>query len=284
MKPVWVTSLLLLLSSTALQAVETDETRLPLYLGLGLGVEGYADADHNSYARGRTVRLGWHNRWTGERARVGRPELHAQISHTYEQEAERNDEQRYSEHVQWFVDGVHPLRPLSGHDRPWLLSGWGWLEGGENHQQLEEREFMGAVGAGLDKRLGRGTTWDLRLGAALACNEEEKDDDRPRIAQSIGEEQLNRNGCGYFGRWYNTITLPTATEFGLNLDHYEGAHSYGNKEYRRSRAHLYMEVPLVRSHHLLRVMTRTIIRDSETDLIGFEDRLNQVALQYYYHF
>ena len=269
--------LLLILSSGG-------SARASVYIGLATGVEGYAESDHNSYTANRELILGWRGRKWSAPARQGVTDVHARVVQAEDKDPEKSDSERYRDSTRWFADVVRPFHALSSGPRPWLLAAWGWLEGAENHQQLEEREYMGAAGLGLDKRIGTGGQWDIRAGLALACNEEEKDDDWPRENFDIGRDQLGRRGCGWFGRWNNQVRLPTGTVLGAKLDYYDGRFDYGTQDYRRGRAELYMRVPLVSPSHMLRVSGRTIRRHAELDLLGFEDQLNQVGLAYWYRF
>lgn len=179
---------------------------------------------------------------------------------------------------------MHPFRALGQGNGPWLVAWLADLEYEKNSQQLEEFEYMAALGPALVRRFGNDTSVDMVLGLSMACNEEEKDDDWPRENFDIGRDKLNRRGCGQYLQWKSRITLPTATEFGVSLDYYEGTLSYGDQYYRRERANLYMHVPLTRRHHHLRLTVTITDRDAEIDFTGFDDRLRQASLQYIYRF
>jgi len=113
----------------------------------------------------------------------------------YEPDAEKYDADRLNLSHDYSVSFQRPFMRLASDT---LISIVAAYEYQENSQQTEEFEHTIYSGLSFDKyfRLFKNMTTLGGVGA-LACNEEEKDDERPRMLFGIDRGSLNRKGCGY---------------------------------------------------------------------------------------
>jgi len=171
-------------------------------------------------------------------------------------------------------------------DDDFTLSVMGHYAGHYNSQQLEEFEQLAVGGLALNKRFGNTHNYDIGVTLGLAFSEEEKDDDWPRESQGIGEEELNRRGFGYYFELKNRYTFShTGVQLSLNYSRYDGQWKYeDNKSYAFNKLNLGVVVPLANQDNLLHFATEYIDRTSEKDLIGFDDVLYRVHVEYVHYF
>lgn len=143
----------------------------------------------------------------------------------------------------------------------------------ENAQQTEEFEKTIYSGLAFDRYFGwfnNVTTWGGT--GALACSEEEKDDERPRILFGIDRSELNRKGCGYFIRLHAETVTPLGLVWAISVDNYTG--DYGVKHYRRQRFSTNVTW-IMKNNNSCDASYRFIRRNSERDFIGMDDNFYQ---------
>ena len=188
----------------------------------------------------------------------------------YEPDAENYDTDRLSLSHDFSVSFQRPFMRLASGT---LISVVAAFEYQENSQQTEEFEQTIYAGVSFDKYFtwfNNVTTWGGT--GALACNEEEKDDEIPQLLFGIDRNELNRKGCGYYSRLHTATVLPSGLVWSMSVDNYTG--DYGVKHYRRQRLSTSIRW-LMKNNNSCEASYRLIRRNSERDFIGIDDNFYQ---------
>lgn len=152
----------------------------------------------------------------------------------------------------------------------------------QNAQQTEEFEYTVYTGLALENRFTRlsDTSFWGAVGA-VACNEEEKDDDLPRMLFELDRDQLNRRGCGYYTHLYSIMFIRPNLSWFVSADYYSG--DYGDKFYRRQRYSTQIRW-FIGTNNSIHASYRVIRRESELDFLGMSDDFHQIGIGYNYQF
>lgn len=261
-----------------------NETHTHLSLSVLTRIETYDDSPNRSVSAGVGLSLAWKNLDYDQNRELDTNYFELQFTYYKEQDAEQYDEDRNDASGEILLRLQRALfNPRRNTDS--TLNFVGIYEAHYNSQQLEEFERLTVVGLALNNRLGAANNYDLGLTLGVAHNEEEKDDDLPRIFQEIDDDQLNRSGYGYYVEWNNQYNF-TESKWRLSLDlsRYEGLWAYQDKPYAVDRIAVGFVVPFADRHSSLQFSSEYIIRKSEQDLIGFDDELSRTTIKYAYQF
>lgn len=197
----------------------------------------------------------------------------------YEPRAEKYDADRLKLSHEYSISFQRPFMRLASDT---LISAVAAYEYQENLQQTEEFEKTIYAGLAFDKYFSWSnnvTTWGGT--GALACNEEEKDDELPRILFGIDRNSLNRRGCGYYTRLHASTVIPTGLVLSMSVDNYTG--DYGEKHYRRQRFSTNLHWS-INNNKSCDASYRLIRRNSERDFIGIDDNFYQFGFGCSHHF
>lgn len=188
----------------------------------------------------------------------------------YESDAENYDDDRHKRSHEYSVSFQRPFLRLASDT---LISFVAAYEYHENVQQTEEFEQTIYSGMAFDKYFpwfNNVTNWGGT--GALACNEEEKDDEIPRILFAIDRDSLNRKGCGYYVSLHTSTIMPSGLVWSMSVDNYTG--DYGVKHYRRARFSTNVEW-FMKNNNSCDASYQLIRRNSERDFIGIKDNFYQ---------
>ncbi len=265
--------------------VNAETTDSPYAVSVISAMEAYEDSPDSSLSKGVGLSLIWDDLRYDKTYKLDKNYFRVRGTYYFESDSEKYDEDRYRNSMDLKFHYQRPFMNMNG-NIDHTLSFVGRLEGHYNSQQLEEFEVLAVAGIGLNNRYGTENFYDLGLTLGLAYSEEEKDDDWPRESQGITEEELNRKGYGYYFAWSNRYTFShTGVQLSLEYSRYDGLWGYdGNKSYTFNRLNMGVIVPLSNNNNLLHFMTQYIDRESEQDLIGFDDVLYRVAVEYVHYF
>ena len=262
-----------------------EETSSPMAISLLSGIEAYEDSPHSSLSKGVGISVIWDNLKYDQKYQVGEHYIRARGTYYYEQDSEKYDEDRYRDSMDGKLHYQYPFMSINDNE-DFTLSVFAHYEGHYNSQQLEEFEQLAASGLAINNRFGDVNYYDLGLSLGLAYSEEEKDDDWPREEQGISEDELNRSGLGYYLQWENRYTFGhTGVQLAFSYRRYDGLWKYDdNKSYTLNDVAFSVVIPLANQRNLLRFQTQYINRESEQDLIGFEDTLYRASVEYIHYF
>lgn len=257
----------------------------PYAMSLIAGLEAYPDSEYSSMSRGGGISFIWDDLRYNNVYQLDKNYFRVRATYYYERDPEKYDEDRYRNSMDFRFNYQRPFMTLGSHD-DYLLSFHGRYEGHYNSQQLEEFEQLAVAGLSIHRRFGGQNHYDLGLTLGLGYSEEEKDDDWPREEMGHGEEALNRAGLGYFFEWNNRYTFAqSGVQLAAMWSRFDGQWAYdADKFYTMDRLTLEVVTPLGDHNNLLHFMTQYISRDYEVDLLGFEDTLYRVAVEYVHYF
>ncbi|MEC4727984.1 hypothetical protein HWQ46_20825 [Shewanella sp. D64] len=275
-------ALVLIYCSNFANAQETDS---PMAISLLSGIEAYEDSPHSSLSKGVGISFIWDDLKYDQKYQVGEHYVRARGTYYYEKDSEKYDEDRYRDSMDGKLHYQYPFMSINDNE-DFTLSVFGHYEGHYNSQQLEEFEHLAASGLAINNRFGDLNYYDVGFSLGLAYSAEEKDDDWPREEQGISEDELNRSGFGYYFQWENSYTFShTGVQLAFNYRRYDGLWKYDdNKSYTFNDIAFSVVIPLANQHNLLRFQTQYIDRESEQDLIGFEDTLYRASVEYIHYF
>ncbi|CAM4072067.1 hypothetical protein [Shewanella aquimarina] len=262
-----------------------DSDNSPYAMSLIAGLESYPDSEFSSMSRGGGLSFIWDDLRYNNVYQLDTNYFRVRGTYYYERDSEKYDEDRFRNSMDLRFNYQRPFATL-GAQQDYLLSFHGRYEGHYNSQQLEEFEQLAVAGLSLNRRFSDVNHYDLGLTLGLGYSEEEKDDDWPREEMGRGEEDLNRAGFGYFFEWSNKYTFAhTGVQLGAKWSRFDGQWSYdADKFYTMDRLTLEVIMPLANQNNLLHFTTQYISRDYEVDLLGFEDTLYRVAVEYVHYF
>ncbi|MBD3648586.1 MAG: hypothetical protein HUJ31_14290, partial [Pseudomonadales bacterium] len=149
--------------------------------------------------------------------------------------------------------------------------GLAWMK---NSQQLEEFERLAYLGPSMRWRISRGVY--AHGIAAAACNEHEKDDERPRQQLNLGREVLNRRGCGSYAAIHTDYLTLRRWRLSVDVTRYQG--DYGERNYRRSLAIFDASYSFNRADRCP-VQLQVIHRNADIDLLGTKDQVQRLAFE-----
>ncbi|QYJ97496.1 hypothetical protein K0J45_18675 [Shewanella alkalitolerans] len=262
-----------------------DSDNSPFAMSLIAGLESYPDSEFSSMSRGGGLSFIWDDLRYDNVYQLDNNYFRVRGTYYYERDSEKYDEDRFRNSMDLRFNYQRPFARL-GEQQDYLLSFHGRYEGHYNSQQLEEFEQLAVAGLSLNRRFGNVNHYDLGLTLGLGYSEEEKDDDWPREEMGRTEEELNRAGFGYFFEWSNKYTFAhTGVQLGAKWSRFDGQWGYdADKFYTMDRLTLEVIMPLANQNNLLHFTTQYISRDYEVDLLGFEDTLYRVAVEYVHYF
>jgi len=260
-------------ASSALPADSADEDRRSFYFYTGLKLNSDSfDAGLSDSSEFLSLTFELTNqtpfRWLTEDKNYFSGELI--INH--EPDAQQFDSKRNKRSHEYSMNYQRPLKQTQSDIFISFLADY---EYSENVQQTEEFERTLYAGLMLDKFSGWSnnvTNWG-GIGA-LACNEEEKDDEIPRNLFGIERDLLNREGCGYFVQLHADTITSSGLIWSVTVDHYKG--DYGTQYYRRQRFEAAVRWDLAKNNNC-DVSYRVIKRKSERDFIGMDDIFYQFS-------
>lgn len=269
---------------TSVPAVAQSEGS-PYAMSVIAGLESYPDSEYSSMSRGVGVSFIWDDLRYNNSYQLDNNYFRVRGTYYYERDPEKYDEDRYRNSMDLRLQYQRPFMAL-GESQAYILSFMARYEGHYNSQQLEEFEQLALAGLSLNRRFSGVNHYDLGLTLALGYSEEEKDDDWPREEMGRGEEELNRAGLGYFFEWSNKYTFAhSGVQLGAKWSRFDGQWAYeADKFYTMDRLTLELVTPLGDQNNLLHFMTQYISRDYEVDLLGFDDTLYRVAIEYVRYF
>ncbi|MGE6650366.1 hypothetical protein ACQKE0_13910 [Shewanella colwelliana] len=269
------------LSTTAFASTEQS----PFAASIIAGLESYPDSEFSSMSRGGGISLIWDDLRYNNSYQLDQNYFRVRGTYYYERDSEKYDEDRFRNSADLKFNYQRPFTSF-GQDNEYLLSIHARYEGHYNSQQLEEFEQLAVAGLSLDRRFGQNNFYDVGIILGLAYSHEEKDDDWPREEMGQGEEMLGRQGMGYFFEWKNSYTFGhTGVQLIANYSRYDGRWAYdADKFYTMDRVTFGVVTPLANENNLLHFTTQYISRDYEVDLLGFEDTLYRVAVEYVHYF
>ena len=191
----------------------------------------------------------------------------------HESDAEQFDSKRNKRSHEYSLGYKRPFKQTESGAFVGITAGY---EYSENVQQTEEFEKMLHAGLTLD----RFSPWSSNVTnwggtGALACNEEEKDDERPRILFGIERDELNRRGCGYYIQLRAETITPSGFIWSVSMDNYKG--DYGEQHYRRFRIEAVVRWELGHNNNC-DASYSMISRKSEQDFLGFDDDFYQLGV------
>lgn len=265
-------------------ATESTE-RNPYAISILAGLESYPDSESSSMSRGGGLSFIWDDLRYNNIHQLDTNYFRVRGTYYYERDSEKYDEDRFRDSADLKFNYQRPFTSF-GEDQSYLLSFHGRYEGHYNSQQLEEFEQLVVAGLALNTRFTGTNHYDLGLTLGLAYSEEEKDDDWPREEMGHGEDVLNRAGFGYFFEWSNAYTFAhNGVQLTAKFSRYDGQWSYDTGQfYKVDRLTFGAVMPLANENNLLHFSTQYINRDYELDLLGFEDTLYRVAVEYVHYF
>lgn len=257
----------------------------PWAASLIAGLESYPDSEFSSMSRGGGISLIWDDLRYDNTYQLNQNYVRARATYYVERDSEKYDNDRYRDSMDLRASYQRPFATF-GQDDTYLVSLHGRYEGHYNSQQLEEYEQLAVVGLSLNRRFSDVNHYDLGLIAGVGYSEEEKDDDWPREEMGRGEETLNRTGFGYLLEWSNQYTFAhSGVQLGVKLTHFDGNWHYdAGQFYTMDRFTVEVVTPLANANNLLHFTSQYISRDYELDLLGFEDTLYRVAVEYVHYF
>ncbi|QFU25119.1 hypothetical protein FM038_000905 [Shewanella eurypsychrophilus] len=257
----------------------------PYAISVLAGLESYPDSEASSMSRGGGLSFIWDDLRYNNVYQLDTNYFRVRGTYYYERDAEKYDEDRYRNSADLKLNYQRPFYSF-GEEQEYLLSIHGRYEGHYNSQQLEEFEQLAVAGLAFNTRFSGTNHYDLGLILGLGYSEEEKDDDWPREEMGHGEDVLNRAGFGYFFEWSNAYTFAhSGVQLTAKFSRFDGNWSYdAGQFYKVDRLTLGAVVPLANENNLLHFSSQYITRDYELDLIGFEDTLYRVAVEYVHYF
>ncbi|MCL1050913.1 hypothetical protein L2755_14940 [Shewanella abyssi] len=265
--------------------VSAAESDSPFAISIVSGMETYEDSPDSSLSKGVGLSLIWDDLRYDQTYKLDKNYFRVRGTYYYESNSENYDEDRYRDSMDMKFHYQRPFMNINDNANH-TLSFFGHYEGHYNSQQLEEFEQLAVVGLGLNNRYGEVNHYDLGLTLGVAYSEEEKDDDWPREYKGITEDELNRRGFGYYFSWTNRYTFGhTGVQLAFDYNRYDGLWNYQDgKSYKFNRINMSVVVPLANNNNLLHFISQYIDRKSEQDLIGFDDVLYRVAVEYVHYF
>lgn len=265
--------------------VSASESDSPFAVSIVSGMETYEDSPDSSLSKGIGLSLIWDDLRYDQTYKLDKNYFRVRGTYYYESNSENYDEDRYRDSMDMKFHYQRPFMNINDNANH-TLSFIGHYEGHYNSQQLEEFEQLAVVGLGLNNRYGEVNYYDLGLSLGVAYSEEEKDDDWPRESQGITEDELNRRGYGYYFSWTNRYTFGhTGVQLAFDYNRYDGQWNYQDgKSYKFNRINMSVVVPLANNNNLLHFISQYIDRKSEQDLIGFDDVIYRVAVEYVHYF
>ncbi|WP_076413303.1 hypothetical protein [Shewanella sp. UCD-KL12] len=257
----------------------------PFALSVLAGLESYPDSESSAMSRGGGLSFIWDDLRYNNTYQLDKNYFRARGTYYYERDSEMYDEDRYRDSADLKINYQRPFASF-GDTQEYLISFHGRYEGHYNSQQLEEFEQLAVAGLSLNSRFTDTNHYDLGLTLGLAYSEEEKDDDWPREEMGHGEDVLNRAGLGYFVEWSNAYTFAhSGVQLTAKVSRFDGLWAYDEGQfYTVDRLTFGVVTPLADENNLLHFMTQYISRDYELDLIGFDDTLYRVAVEYIHYF
>lgn len=260
-------------------------TQSPFGMSVLVGLEAYPDSPYSSLSRGTGLAFIWDDLGYQNAAQLGHNYIRAHVTYYRERDSEQYDIDRFRNSGAVNVSFQRPFKALGEQD-DYLLGVYARYDGHYNHQQLEEFETLAITGLSLNKRFSNVNNYDFGLIAGLAYSEEEKDDDWPREVMGHGTDVLGRSGLGYYLEWKNAYTFAhNGVQLSASLSRYDGRWNYDDGQfYVVDNLQFGIIVPLSDSKNLFRLTTEYISRDYELDLLGFEDVLYRVGIEYIHYF
>jgi len=250
-----------------------------LRLGVGFISDSFSGRLTSTSSEALSFDAQWMNRSPFEWFVEDRNYFSIELMLNSEQHAEKFDIDRDPLSTEFSALFQRPFTQLSSGAQLSLIAEFEFLQ---NAQQTEEFEYTIYVGLAYENRFtGLGDTSFWGAVGAVACNEEEKDDDLPMSLFELDRDQLKRKGCGYYTHLYSTLFITENLSWLVSADYYSG--DYGEKFYRRQRYSTYIRW-FLSNNHSIHVGYRLIRRDSERDFLGMDDDFHQIGIGYSHQF
>lgn len=248
-------------------------------VGVGLASDGFGQGTSSTTSELLFLNAEWTNRGKFERLVENKNYYSIDFSINYEPMAENYDADRVELSNEFSATYQRPLKRIGPSSYASFVAG---AEIHHNAQQTEEFEKTFYSGLAIDKYFSvYRTAVNITALGALACNEEEKDDERPRMLLGLGRDALNRKGCGFYSLLKSTTLRPSGLIWFLSFDNYTG--DYGTKHYRKQRVSTNVRWP-INDNNSCDASFRLIRRNSERNLIGIDDNFYQFSVGCSHHF
>jgi len=250
-----------------------------LSVGVGLISDSFSGRLSDTSSEALSFNLQWMNRSPSEWFVQDRNYYSIDLMLNGEQRAEKFDIDRDPLSTEFSALYQRPFVQLSSGAQLSLVAEFEFLQ---NAQQTVEFEYTIYTGLAFKNRFtGLSDTSFWGAIGALACNENEKDDDLPVMLFQLDRDELNRKGCGYYTHLYSTMFITRSLSWFVSADYYSG--DYGEKYYRRQRYSTHFRW-FLSNNNSIHASYRVIRRDAERDFLGMDDDFHQIGIGYSHQF